>query len=60
MSDRIPHTFHELEKPITLSIYTKAPTKWLLVDRETGEVYEGSPTGWWNKLTGKLEDIATE
>lgn len=60
MSDRKPHVYPELDAAVTISIYTKSPEKWLLVDRETGEVYEGSPTGWWNKLKGKLEDIATE
>lgn len=31
-----------LEEPVVLSVTTKCPEKWLLVDRETGQVYEGS------------------
>ena len=43
----------ELEEPITLTVYTKCPSKWLLVDRETGEEYEGYETegkNSWRKL----------
>jgi hypothetical protein len=31
-----------LKEPVTLSVTTKCPEKWLLVDRETGQVYQGS------------------
>jgi hypothetical protein len=27
-----------------------APSKWLLVDRETGQVYQGNAGGYWDKL----------
>ncbi len=57
---RMPHEYPELEEPVDLIIHTKSPAKWLLVDRETGQVYEGSEFGWWNKLVGKLRDVATE
>ena len=33
-----------------MTVYTKAPTKWLLVDRETGQVYQGSAHGDWDRL----------
>lgn len=33
---------YELDDPVELIVYTKAPMKWLLVDRETGEQYIGS------------------
>lgn len=29
----------ELDKPVILKIKTKCPGKWLLADKETGEVY---------------------
>jgi len=32
----------ELPSPITLSIYTKVPHKYILLDMETGEQYIGS------------------
>lgn len=31
----------ELEEAKTLTVYTKCPEKWLLIDTETGEVYTG-------------------
>jgi hypothetical protein len=33
---------YELDKPVTLTVYTKCPMKWKLVDRETGEEYIGN------------------
>lgn len=35
-------TAQSLEDAVTLSVTTKCPEKWLLVDRETGQVYQGS------------------
>lgn len=32
----------EFENPVSLSVYTKCPEKWLLVDLETGEHYIGT------------------
>lgn len=32
----------ELENPVTITIYTKCPEKWILLDMETGEKYRGS------------------
>lgn len=43
----------ELEEPITLTVYTKCPQKWMLVDKETGEVYIGHVTkgkNSWKKI----------
>ena len=51
--DREAHHYPEHAKAITLTVYTKAPEKWLLIDRETGEVYQGSPRGYWDKLVPK-------
>jgi len=33
---------YELEEPVELVIKTRAPMKWKLVDRETGEEYIGN------------------
>lgn len=33
---------YELDEPVELIVKTKAPMKWLLVDRETGEQYIGA------------------
>lgn len=43
----------ELEEAQVLSIKTKCPSKWLLVDRETGEIYTPYPTpgpNQWQKI----------
>lgn len=42
--------FPEENEPVTISISTKCPTKWLLIDRETGQIYAGNPGGYWDKL----------
>jgi hypothetical protein len=43
----------ELKEPVTLTVYTKCPQKWMLVDKETGEVYIGHITkgkNSWKKI----------
>ena len=43
----------ELERPKTLTVYTRCPEKWILVDRETGARYNGYSTDGnlsWRKL----------
>lgn len=42
--------FQEEEHDIILTVRTLSPTKWLLLDRETGQIYQGSPSGHWDKL----------
>jgi hypothetical protein len=46
--------FNETKKIISLQVETFSPTKWLLIDRETGEMYQGNPAGHWDKLQPKL------
>ena len=45
---------YELEQPVELVVKTRAPMKWLLIDRETGEQYIGATTKenekHWNKI----------
>lgn len=48
--DREAHHYPEHRAAIVMTVYTKSPEKWLLVDRETGQVYQGSPHGDWDKL----------
>lgn len=43
-------SFDQLDHPIHMRIYTKVPTKWLLIDTETGQVYRGNVLGYWDKL----------
>ncbi len=42
--------FEELEHTISLTVKTKCPEKYLLVDRETGNVFVGNIMGHWDRL----------
>ena len=48
--NRNSFVFKEEENTIFLTVETLSPEKWLLVDRETGQVYQGNPGGFWDKL----------
>ena len=50
MSKREAFTFKEEDADVILTVRTLAPTKWLLIDRETGQAYQGSPKGHWDRL----------
>jgi hypothetical protein len=49
----------EYDEATDLTIHTKAPGKWLLIDLETGQEYIGSktpnPYGKWMRLKDKNE-----
>jgi hypothetical protein len=53
---RDSYQFPETLEEVLLVVKTLSPTKWLLVDRETGQVYQGNPAGYWDKLETKLRD----
>ena len=40
----------ELDQPIELKVITKCPSKWILIDEETGQVYRGTE----NSKVGKM------
>lgn len=42
--------FKEVVDPIDLIVHTKSPEKWMLIDKETGEIYQGNPEGYWDRL----------
>ena len=50
---------HEFEEAVNLTIHTKSPGKWLLVDLETGQEYIGLdvPTQWgrWRRIKDRYE-----
>lgn len=50
MSDRNNFIFKEEDEDIVLTVRTLVPTKWMLVDRETGQIYQGNPKGYWDRL----------
>lgn len=43
----------ELEEPVELKLITKCPTKWILIDEETGQVYRGTN----NQEVGKMWEL---
>ena len=53
-------TFESLYEPVILRVKTKSPSKWLLVDRETGQVYQGNSGGHWDRLDPVLKDIPVD
>lgn len=46
----------ELDHPVTITVYTKCPQKWMLVDMETGEKYQGSKTPAYINLLNKRKN----
>jgi hypothetical protein len=42
--------FDTSDKPVILTVKTKSPEKWLLIDRETGQIFQGSFQGHWDRL----------
>lgn len=49
--------YQDLSEPVDLLIHTKSPDKWLLIDRETGDVYQGNSGGFWDRLDPVKRDI---
>ena len=47
---REARTFEEVEKPINLTVKTRCPEKYLLIDRETGDIFVGNFMGHWDRL----------
>jgi hypothetical protein len=50
MTNRELFVFPEESEDVVLVVKTLSPTKWLLIDRETGQVYQGNSGGYWDKL----------
>ena len=48
----------ELDTAITLTVYTKAPFKWILIDTETLDVYKGSNNSEIGKQWTKIKKIS--
>ena len=48
--------FEESEEVIKLTVKTKCPEKYILVDRETGDMFIGDPAGHWNRLEPVIRD----
>lgn len=48
--------FNTSDQSVLLTVKTKCPEKWLLVDRETGQVFQGSPNGHWDRLDPVIKE----
>jgi hypothetical protein len=44
------------EHPVSLTIYTRCPEKWVLVDTETGQIYKGNQGGYWDRLDPVIKE----
>jgi hypothetical protein len=49
-------TFQEHGQPINLTVKTKCPEKYLLIDRETGNIFVGNFMGHWDRLDSVSRD----
>lgn len=47
---RAAKQYPEKDSAQIMTLYTRVPEKWLLVDRETGEVYQGNSLGSWDRI----------
>lgn len=48
--------FETFESPVVLTVKTKSPEKWLLIDRETGQIFQGNPKGYWDRLDPVIKE----
>lgn len=48
--------FEHLEEVVKLTVRTRCPEKYLLVDRETGQVFVGSLMGHWDRLDAVVKE----
>lgn len=46
--------FKELDSAVVVTIKTKCPEKYLLIDRETGDMFVAKETGEWELVRGGL------
>jgi hypothetical protein len=47
--------YQDLSDAVDLIVHTKSPSKWLLIDRETGQTFQGSKSGKWDRLDPVLK-----
>lgn len=49
---RQPVEFLELNESVVVTLKTKCPEKYLLLDRQTGDVFVAKETGEWELVRG--------
>lgn len=50
--NRKPVEFSEIEDSVVVTLKTKCPEKYLLIDRETGNMFIAKDTGEWELVRG--------
>ena len=53
---RLNKEYENFEESIDLLVHTRCPEKWLLIDRETGQIYQGNNGGYWDRLDPVIKD----
>ena len=53
---RVAKQYPEEDIAIMMTVYTRAPEKWLLVDRETGQAFVGNSMGSWDRLDPTINE----
>ena len=48
--------YKNFEESVDLLVHTKCPEKWLLIDRETGQIYQGNNCWYWDRLDPVIKD----
>ncbi len=54
MTDKTRNNLPYREETIKLTLNTHVPTKWLAVDTETGDAWQGTPEGNWTRFRGTV------
>jgi hypothetical protein len=55
--ERNAFTYDVVDKDITLQVVTRSPGKWMLIDRETGQTYQGNVNGYWDRLDPFIKNL---
>jgi hypothetical protein len=55
--ERTSFNYNIVDEPITLTVHTRCPQKWILVDRETGQTYQGNIKGHWDRLDPVVRNV---
>jgi hypothetical protein len=55
--ERNAFTYDVVDKDITLQVVTRSPEKWMLIDRETGQTYQGNVNGYWDRLDPFIKNL---
>lgn len=55
---RLSKKYKVFKNSIKLEVNTKCPEKWILIDRETGQAYQGNKKGYWDRLDPVIKNVS--